>query len=292
MRRVLLSPNVVFESSRSSIAEPKTVGPSGAQWPAPDLDDALGRPIRIALSSILLEYLVAKGSVLVSPVVTRRWAARVGCSLNVADCAPTTWVERLLLLSRSEEQGGIADLPTAAFAVREMGIGVVDIDVVVQELEGNRLRFAARTSSADPSICGRFSLTVPVVSFSAELVSMKDGRLLARIDERRLPILSTPLQTTITLNEWTAVYEDGFSRTLGGGGLDPASKYQYVALWKEGSVACTAASAAFDRLRASVLEEMNANMADSVTQVLGESLDRLFRNSGEPASAREDSPPR
>lgn len=77
MDRVLLSPNLVFETSRSSHNEPPTQGPDGSDDDTPRLDDALGKPIDRNLSSRLLEYLVQQGSDPIAPVITGVVAIRV-----------------------------------------------------------------------------------------------------------------------------------------------------------------------------------------------------------------------
>jgi hypothetical protein len=64
----------VFEASRTTLGDAPVVGPAGASLPAPDQADALGAPTDIALSGRLLAYLAGKGSMVLTPAVTRRWS--------------------------------------------------------------------------------------------------------------------------------------------------------------------------------------------------------------------------
>ena len=253
MKRVLVSPNLLFEPSRSSVGEPPTQGPQGAEPPAPELGDAVGLPVDIALSSLVLEYLTRQGSVVIAPAVTHRWERGRWCDDVERMCRHSTWLERLLAEARdrseakldapaAQEDGGepadepeereeardesgereeLADepgergeagagpdarapgefaetqpeapLPTAALAVRELGLAFQEIEVVV-ERQGERDPFVIRPRAYAPdesSYCpgdSLASLPVPALVFSAELLDPTDGRVIARIHEvERLP---------------------------------------------------------------------------------------------------------
>jgi hypothetical protein len=216
MSRILVSPNLVFEASRSSLNEPKTIGPAAPPPGTPQGDDALGSPVTIAQSSRLLAHLTNKGSVVIAPVVTRRWSSEWWC--NAAGCPQTTWVERLLLLrgatstaphSRSGDGsdsgtpappmpvGSPQDLPTSSLAVRTLGLTTHSVDIAVVETATGAYDFVPRTSPSQPSLCPPHAVYVPVIAFSAEIVSMLDGRLLARFDEARTPSISPPAPVSV-----------------------------------------------------------------------------------------------
>ena len=141
MERVLISPNLAFEASRSSRAEPATAGPGGATSPAPALGDALGMPIDIALSSLLLQYLAWNDSVVIAPVATSRWDAGRECEEKPGRCDRATWVERLLA-----EAGARNALAGDDIAASELNPGAepdADIDDAGEVFPGERERAAA-----------------------------------------------------------------------------------------------------------------------------------------------------
>jgi hypothetical protein len=189
MERVLLSPNVVFESSRSSVAEASTIGPGGNVTGSPDLRDALGEGVRISMSTLLLQHLHARGSRMFAPAITREW-----CGTDAA-CAGSSWVERALLLASRRDAG-----PTAALAVRQLGLDAeAPVAIVVEEARGEgayRVTVRPRGSFTGRTVCGELpALPVPVMRFSAELLALPSGELVARIDERRSIALDASLLT-------------------------------------------------------------------------------------------------
>lgn len=175
MDRVMLSPNLAFESSRSSVEEPPTVGPDGATEETPNLPNALGRPISTFFSSRLMRYLNARGSSLVAPVVSRSW-----CTAGDG-CAQATWVERVLMMSRAAPQSAAATtrdgfpLPTALLAIRELGLVSREVPYVV-EIEGTQYRVRPRVvGESSFGVCGNLHIRVPVSSASGEVISTTGG---------------------------------------------------------------------------------------------------------------------
>jgi len=190
MKRVLLGPNLVFESSRASLDEPKTVGPANPTMESPWRDDALGMPVSVDMSSQLIRHLSSKGSVMITPVASRKWGSDHLCNKDY--CPKGSWVERVFMQQQAQPAGVIVppmdenERPTSALAVRSLGLGARKIYVVVGEDEQGTLQVRVRRSAKDKSACEADRwIMLPVIAFSAELISMKDGRLVARIDEER-----------------------------------------------------------------------------------------------------------
>lgn len=180
MDRVLLAPSVVFESSRSSLAEPPTTGPTLGTSAAPVLTDALGERISFDMSAHLLSVLDQRHSTLVVPAITRTW-----CGADPA-CASASWVERTLLLVESGRLGDHA--PTAALAVRVLGLAPVVTPVTIASVgAGDGLAFTVspRSRPDERTRCTGVELGVMSLAFQAEIVSLPGGELIARIDEER-----------------------------------------------------------------------------------------------------------
>jgi hypothetical protein len=283
LRRVLLGPNLVFESSRSSLEEPRTIGPANAATPAPDMQDALGGPIAIELSSALMKYLSDKGSVLLAPAVTRRWSWEWWCTPSW--CPKTTWVERLILMGQKPPATGASpstefraeDLPTAALAVRRLGTWSQKMDVVAEAAaERSEIVFRPRRSKDEPSVCPTISLEIPVVAFMAEIVSLKDGRILARIDEQRTPRLTADFKLSISTKSWKPKTDKGYTtydastnRPVGGG-------YVYVSDWTAEDRGCASAQEAYKELVELAYRQRDAQLASTVGEILSVGLDPLY----------------
>lgn len=299
MRRVLLSPNLVFESSRSSVDEPKTVGPAKPTQGTPWLPDALGEPVEIQLSSMLMNYLSAppRSSLLLAPALTKKWDPAFWC-IGTKDCLEATWVERLILMQlkaptrEGKEPAGAdgkaEDLPTCAFAVRRLGSAQMTLPVVASYNSNNELEFRPRRSESEPSVCEQLSLTFPVVQFQAELVSLKDGRLLARIDETRSPQLSGETRRQIFATQWvpsTAVAYEQFSEEYSGAKPQPVeeSKYTYVERYTEQNIECRNAVAAYGLIVEELRRKFEAFTLSTATELFRATIDPLY--SGQPSLA-------
>lgn len=278
MDRLLLSPNLVFESSRSSLEEPKTVGPAGATRDAPWLPDALGEPVDIKLSTILMNYLSEKKSKMLAPVLSRRWGWEAGCTKETCQ---NTWVERLILLQQKTPAQGdkpaaethAKELPTAAFAVRRLGIAHDKIQVtVVAGSEGQELVFRPAAASGEASLCPALSLKIPVVAFMAEIVSLRDGRILARIDEQRVARTTLDARRRFVTVAWRAVEQQDFTRN----DLGHTAAYAYVADWQQVDVRCAQAAKAYDEVRRAFEAELAARLPDAVAEILKTTLDPLY----------------
>lgn len=272
MARVLLSPNLVFESSRSSVEAPRTAGPAGARAAEPDLQDALGRPIKVALSSLLLHYLAGKGSVLITPAISRKWLASPLCAANSPTCAQSTWVERLLL-ARSDDPDA-NPIPTVAFAVREVGMANLDVPVVAKRGRDRTISFHPRRSRNEDSICGDVTLSVPTVIFSAEIVSMRDGRLIARIDERRFPTVEIP-HASIDLVKFKPVERSAYAQAQWGKPI-VESEYTYVKEWTQKTIYCKESLRAYKNILRDAEKAMARDLPETVAKILTESLDELY----------------
>lgn len=293
MTRVLLSPNLVFESSRSSLLDPDTVGPERVPG-SPDLPNALGRAVQISESSTLMKYLAGKGSVLIAPAVTRRWGTEWGCTAaDPSTCPKATWVERLILMKQALARGSqgvdeeaVRQAPTSMLAVRDLGTASKTMSVVVERQAGAggkpQYVVRARKSPDEVSLCPGMQLDVPLVWFSAEILSMQDGRILARIDEQRMPKLAGDFRYTIA----TARYEPVRSVDVAPqpnhacASVVPSlfphqGSREYTSSWTEVDVACTEIQRAF----AGVIKSLGGQLSDPsiVLEVVRTSLDPLYR---------------
>jgi len=235
MRRVLLTPSLVFESSRSSATEPNTVGPKdGAQY---ELQDALGKSIGFRYSTELIRYLTRKQSTLLVPAISKRWDPKTYWWWDV-NLSNLTWVERLMQASIDPKQyppsftsevnvtddkdkdktktvrvqpppaPNVNDLPTAALAARSLGLTMNLVPVVVIENpQTGVVEVRERHTDRQSSMCSpSMKVPVPSVSFQAEFVSIRDGRLLARIDDVRAVKSPQFMQQSIVATEPTAVF--------------------------------------------------------------------------------------
>jgi hypothetical protein len=266
MERVLLSPNLVFETSRSSQKEPKTYGPSEAGTDTPHLEHALGKPIDRDLSAKLLEYLVEQGSTPIAPVVTGLWEE------HCKTCSADSWVERTMHMYQSvgsvgtDEADTSADtssqhessdrlgrmsseeLPTSIFAVRELGLvrRSIPLRVYKEEPETKQEKsvyVVERRRPGESNICSDdFSVSLPFVTFEAELVDLTNGRILMRIDELRTLDPPKSMSTTVTTTTYDPVEKEAYGewRVMMGERQSPVrrSSYSYTASWSENSVAC------------------------------------------------------
>jgi hypothetical protein len=265
LRRVMLSPNLVFESSRSSVDEPPTHGPQGAPPSTPNLADALGRPVDIWLSSALMSELTRRKAHLVAPAASRYWA-------DVCDktCNAGTWLERLLVRYRTAKPGELEELPTAALAVRDLGLSWRESEVVATR-SGDDLIFRPRQNPTDESACKPTTVQVPQVRFSAELVSLRDGRILARIDETRTPSFRGSMQQKVDAARYTASHQDGYE--FWQNGSPSHGRYQFVASWAETRVECENALSEYKRIRDNLLRDVD--VAALAKEILAAGLDPL-----------------
>jgi hypothetical protein len=298
MRRILLGPNLVFEASRASVPEPKTVGPASPPPWTPNQEDALGTPIDIRLSSLLMRYLWQKGSTLLAPAVTRRWSAEWWCTKD--NCPQTTWVERLLLLHQrpagagkesAATDGAPGELPTAALAVRILGRDAYTVDAVAEQA-GKALVFRPRKTSFDASACPTTNISVPVVRFSAEVLSMRDGQVLARIDETRR--ISTPSEVRRQVKavehsknpvaeQMRREYEEARRRGFEDWPRPSAPD------WLSKDVRCANAAATAAELTRQIIEQSDADLDQALNEMVAKALNPLYE--GLKATAPTPTPP-
>lgn len=297
MSRVLLSPNVVFESSRSSAAEPRTVGPAGGEEGTPNLPDALGRPVNISLSTRLIEYLSTRGSLLMTPAVTRRLGEGWWCS-DPARCPQATWVERLMMLYGARRWGAPPDgdrggekreappalgdvrpqdLATAALAVRELDFSAREMEAVVEQVSPGQYEVRFRRGNLDNGgLCGDLKVQVPMVYFQAELVSMRDGRLLARIFESRSPRAQVNLRRTITLTRHSPVYQAAYEEKDWQGVFVETSKYEYIARWNQDNLLCENVRGMIRTWQGAVYEALRTELGSTSVELFKTAFDPLY----------------
>lgn len=225
--RVLLAPSVVFESSRSSLADPATTGPAAGTDQAPSLADALGYRMSFDMSSVLLRVLDEHRSTMIVPAVTRLW-----CGAD-ATCASASWVERTLLLAQSQRLGERA--ATAALAVRALGVTSLEVPVMVTTettRDGTIIHVAPRHDGDDAtsSRCHDIELGMISLAFQAEILALPGGELAARIDEQRAFSAAGATGAyqvpDITMTEYEAVEA-----------RDPLG-HRYIGSWRPVAVGC------------------------------------------------------
>jgi hypothetical protein len=89
-----------------------------------------------------------------------------------------------------------------------------------------------------------------VVEFQAEVVSMRSGRILARIDEMRGPPTPKNARRTIKAVDYVAVKAKGYTEYLG---RDPyGGDYEYVESYREANVECRNALVEYEALMAEI----------------------------------------
>lgn len=272
MARVLVSPNVFLEASRNSGVEPNTVGPVGAQWPEPNLPDALGMPIAISLSSLLLEYMAKKGSVLITPAILSSWK----CDEASKNCSNRTWLERVLAAPQENDSDNA--LPTVAFAVRELGISFRNVDVVATREKGDNIIFRPRRSIDEDSACGDMTLLVPTLVFSGEVVSRQDGRLIARIHVEKVPEVDVAQHASIDLVQWKPTNRFAYLKSQRGEPI-PSSLYTYVKKWRQQPVYCKEAVRVYKKVLRDVEQSMRLHLSETVASMLPQALGRLYGRS-------------
>lgn len=281
MARVLVSPNVFLEASRNSGVEPNTVGPVGAQWPEPNLPDALGMPIAISLSSLLLEYMAKKGSVLITPAILSSWK----CDEASKNCANRTWLEQVLAAPQENDSDNA--LPTVAFAVRELGISFRNVDVVATREKGDNIVFRPRRSIDEESACGQMGLLVPTVVFSGEIVSKQDGRLIARIHEEHVPEVDVAQHASIDIVEWKAIKRFAHLKSQRGAPV-ATSLYSYVKKWRQQPVYCKEAQQVYEKVLRKAEQSMRLRLPETVAGLLAKTLDGLYKSSAPTPSWTKD----
>ncbi len=262
MRRLLLSPNLVFESSRSSVTEAKSIGGTDETLETePEKKYAVGSKIQPDLSAALMRYLRRKGSMLVVPAILR--------SFGHDDCMPSdscphmSWVERLLLARqtavKNQEKQGLSPglLPTGAFAVRNLSVSQIPVELIVMKDEIGTLLVQPQTFMEEKSLCEKMVLGVPSLHFSVEVISALDGQIITRIDRKKIPRLQQNLRHTILTQEWEPEYETAYAKyrvTLRDGvevERTPilSSSYQYVTQWIPKDRSCQNIQEAYYQVR-------------------------------------------
>jgi hypothetical protein len=271
MRRLMVGPNIVFESSRSSLAEPNTVGPANPTPSAPDQANALGSSVSIGDSSRLLRYLVERGTVVVAPVISRIWC------VGAENCAQASWVERTIMMARAAPQATTAEaagardnqfmLPTAMLAVRYLGSSNFERPMVVEEGAGGQYTVRIAQYDSEPTQCRGLRLVVPYVTFSAEVISTATGQVIARLDEVRAIATQAATQRQVQVRSWQPVearlpYSEGV--------------HVYVGSWTPVPMLCEQITSQYATLRREIGEA--ADTSATVQDLIQTSLDPLYRS--------------
>lgn len=284
MRRVMVGPNIVFESSRSSLAEPDTVGPASPPPSAPDQANALGTAVSIGDSSRLLRFLTERGSVVVAPVVSRVWC-------GTENCPQATWVERVLMMARASpvsataEAEGASDnryqLPTALLAVRYLGSSNFERPMVVEQTAAGQYAVRIAQYESEATQCPGLRLVVPYVTFSGELISAATGQVIARVDEVRAIASQANMQSSLMVRAWRPVeatlpYSEGVHR--------------YIGSWEPVQRLCEEIPRQYAGLRREIGE--SADSSATVVDLIRTTLDPVYRSeSSTPPSRRASAAP-
>ena len=287
MKSVLVSPNVVFESSRSSLGGPTANGPQNSPADAPSLPNALGKGIPIDLSSLLLRALADRGSALVPPVSGTLWDFDRSCAGH--ECSPLTWVERALLAyqnraaQRSTRSFAMAR-PKAILAVRTLGLTSRELQAVVQPVDGQENNWVVKPRTADEyeSACPNLTVSLPALSFEAEVIRADNGRLLARFHETRTPAPKSWLIRTAVVSSWVPFTETGHAlSTTEGSVADNAD--ERIAVWDPRLDVCDCVRRGLEDLKNAGVRA--AQVAAVARSVIAQALDPLY-GSGRDGSAR------
>ena len=279
LSRVLLSPNLVFEASRSSVSEATTTGPVIDNKGTMTRSVTVGSQVTPALSSALLNYMQSKGSELIAPAIIRD-LDEYWCGRKDVSCPQVTWVERLLMMSKSKDEKIKSIRPTSAFAVRALRETEMQMSLVVQfDKVNNKLVVKPRTYESEPSICSNIKLKTPAVYFSVELLNAKNGGIVARIDEMKGPKLVGKLLKNVKQTSWAANRKTDYAAITrssnGSESPDYSSAYQYVSGWNQQNVLCKNISEAYSDIRAETASSMNSGLI--AKQLFESSLSRLYR---------------
>jgi hypothetical protein len=273
MRRVLLSPNLVFEASRSSTDEPRTYGPSGEDRDgSPDLPHALGRPVPITLSTILLRHLATRNKLAIAPAITRRWN---GCT-DGATCPPASWVERVLLQAQRARMEQMSaeereNFPDSVLAIRTFGPYAAEIPLVAIRNEGTKtIELRKRRFPDEKSDCDLPPMRTFGIALEAELLNIGNGTLIARIDERNLPKVPNIQKREVAATAFEPQWSLGYDKESGGSPrLD--TSYKYISGYIEKDVLCENVRLIYEK--ATQLEVTTPD----IQRVANELLDTAFK---------------
>jgi hypothetical protein len=176
-RRVAIGSNLVFESAQSAIPEPPTTGPRD-----PALVNALGTPVHPALGATLLNLLASKQIEVYPPEAIRAIGTDASCEKG---CGASTWVERWIQGLHGASARQAEEFPAVALAVREFRLSVVKLELAIYK-DQKTGELSLGVASADrPAACPTAVVEVPSIVLGAELISLRDGHLMAHIDEFR-----------------------------------------------------------------------------------------------------------
>jgi hypothetical protein len=239
LRRVALSPNLVFEAARSSSTEPATAGPEGGS--------AVGRTIAPWLSYALLKELKRYDANPIPTVALPRTVETGGTERVLSG----SWVERIIERNRHPvgkpraTEDVARDAPSSILAVREFEVGTLKVSVVTERTSAGDLLVRFERRPGEPSACPSTSIEMPLFRFSAEVLSANEGRYLARISESTVPGGTKDLaKRSITGTSWES---EVVARA---GATDGTTTYE--ASWKARDVSCENAMLEFEKVRSAL----------------------------------------
>lgn len=253
-KRVLVSPNVVFAAERNSTASPSpstspTPGAIASDSPA---ESSSGDAVDVRLSTLFLDYLAQHGAALIVPAALVRWSGQ-------ETVPPLSWAERGILSPKVTDPEEKRRGPTAVFAVRALGRSTLPVAVVaVRDIEQQQIVVRPRAVGSRDALC-MWTADVPVISFSAEIVDPVDGRLVARIDEHRVPKVRSDFERSVSYANAAVALEGDMVVGLQG---DPAL--------------CTALQRDLRSAASDVAELAGEALDLTVSELLRSTLDPLF----------------
>lgn len=217
-----------------------------------------------------------------APVATRRFTSEWWCTKDF--CPKNTWVERLLLQHAPHradakeapgEAAPLGDLPTSAFAVRELGLAWRRVEVIASTNRAGELELHPRRSPGEVSECPVMAMDLPTITFQAELLSLKDGHLLARLDERRAPKVNLALRRTVA----AAVFDPHRERAYTTYVDDQASDdgYEYVSRYDRRPVLCAQVAESYGAVRDEISQRLSEELPTTALELFSGALEPLYR---------------
>jgi hypothetical protein len=171
-------------------------------------------------------------------------------------------------------------LPTSALAVRTIGFSWEPAPadaIVIKDSEGN-LAFRYKKSKDEVNACPGLKMVLPALAFSAELVSLKDGHIIARIDEKRMPNMARPMEKEFATTNYIPRQGVGYTRSstncLFQTSDDASTQYNYIAGYSTQDASCANAAKALQELVEENFYRTDVNQM--MLEVIQKSLDPLY----------------
>jgi hypothetical protein len=149
--------------------------------------------------------------------------------------------------------------------------------VVVSTGQGTfEVRF--RRDSSEQSLCPAIPLAVPFINFAAEIVSMRDGRIISRINETRSPKSSVDPNRRIQVSSHEPVYSTGYlNADWNDNPIRDDGTYKYVSSWSEKNAFCDQIAFALKGWAGEVESHLMVELKQTATEIFNKTLDPLYQ---------------